>query len=147
MIAFGNFQIDPEFHRLFEDGRPVKIERIPLEMLIFLIRRRDSIVSRQEIADAVWGPDKFMEVDEGINTAIRKIRRALNENTDDPRFITTLVGCGYRFIATVEVLAEPAPEPAPVIDQPPPLALRRRLLCRSPQPRPIPTHQPHSPHR
>ncbi len=53
MISFGNFQLDPATHRLFEDGRPVKIERIPLDMLLLLIRRRDSVVSRQEIADAV----------------------------------------------------------------------------------------------
>jgi Tol biopolymer transport system component/DNA-binding winged helix-turn-helix (wHTH) protein len=113
MISFGNFQIDPVTHRLFEDGRPVKIERIPLDMLLLLIRRRESVVSRQEIADAVWGPGKFMEVDEGINTAIRKIRRALNENTDEPRFIATVVGRGYRFIAPVEGLAEPEPDPEP----------------------------------
>ena len=53
MISFGNFQLDPATHRLLEDGRPVKIERIPLDMLLLLIRRRDSVVSRQEIADAV----------------------------------------------------------------------------------------------
>jgi Tol biopolymer transport system component/DNA-binding winged helix-turn-helix (wHTH) protein len=102
MIAFGKFQIDPATHRLFDDGRPVKIERIPLEMLLFLIRRRDSVVSRQEIADAVWGPGRFMEVDESINTAMRKVRRALNENSEDPRFIATVVGRGYRFIGPVE---------------------------------------------
>ena len=126
MISFGNFQLDPATHRLFEDGRPVKIERIPLDMLLLLIRRRESVVSRQEIADAVWGPGKFMEVDEGINTAIRKIRRALNENTDEPRFIATVVGRGYRFIAPVEGLAEPesAPEPAPQTTAP----IRRRWL-------------------
>ncbi len=78
-----------------------------------------------------------MEVDEGINTAIRKIRRAFNENTDEPRFIATVVGRGYRFIAPVEGLAEPAPEPEPAPAPEPAID----------QPRPIPTRQPHPPHR
>jgi len=106
MITFGRFRIDREAHRLFDDGRPVKIERIPLDMLLFLIRRRDSVVSRAEIADAVWGPGKYIEVDEGINTAIRKIRRALNDNSEDPQYIATVVGSGYRFIGTVEEAVE-----------------------------------------
>lgn len=128
MISFGGFQIDPEAHRLFEDGRPVKIERIPLEMLLYLIRRRDSVVSRQEIADAVWGPGKFMEVDEGINTAIRKIRRALNENSDEPRLIATVVGRGYQFIGQVEEAVEKA-VPPPQRPAPRPGAGRGRLVA------------------
>jgi Tol biopolymer transport system component/DNA-binding winged helix-turn-helix (wHTH) protein len=128
MIAFDRFQIDPETHRLFEDGRPVKIERIPLDMLLFLIRRRDSVVSRQEIADAVWGQGKFMEVDEGINTAISKIRRALNENSDGPRFIATVVGRGYRFIGSVEGVVEEAALP-PQESAPRPAVGRGRLVA------------------
>jgi DNA-binding winged helix-turn-helix (wHTH) protein len=103
MISFSTFQIDPKAHRLLDDGRPVKIERIPLEILLFLIRRRNEVVSRQEIADAVWGPGKFMEVDESINTAISKVRRALNENSEAPRFVVTVVGRGYRFVGSVEL--------------------------------------------
>lgn len=127
MITFGKFQIDPATHRLFDDGRPVKIERIPLDLLLFLIRRRDAVVSRQEIADAVWGPGKFLEVDESINTAISKIRRALNENSDGPRYIATVVGRGYRFTGTVEGDIE---EPVPSAPQsvPPALDGRRRML-------------------
>lgn len=129
MIVFGGFQIDPESHRLFEDGRPVKIERIPLQMLNFLIRNREAVVSRQEIADAVWGPGKFIEVDEGINTAIRKIRRALNEDSGEPRFVATVVGRGYRFIATVAEPAAPAVEEQTIEPSPPPPpAVRRRWL-------------------
>lgn len=128
MIVFGRFQIDPETQCLFEDGRPVKIERIPFEILLFLIRRRDSVVSRQEIADAVWGPGKFLEVDESINTAIRKIRRALKDSSDDPRFITTLVGRGYRFTGPVEETVVEEPFPPPHEPAPPPAIGRRRLV-------------------
>jgi len=126
MIAFGSFQLDPETYRLFDDGRPVKIERIPLAVLLFLIRRRDSVVSRQEIADAVWGPGRFMEVDESINTAMSKVRRALNENSEEPRFIATVVGRGYRFIGSVEGAVEEAvPPPQESAQRPAP---RRRWL-------------------
>ncbi len=128
MIAFDRFQIEPETHRLLENGRPVKIERIPLEMLLFLIRRRQSVVSREEIAEAVWGPGKFLEVDESINTAISKIRRALNESSDEPRFISTVVGRGYRFIGTVEGVVE-RPGEATVPPQRPTVGGRRILAA------------------
>lgn len=127
MITFGDFQVDPKTHNLFENGRPVKIERIPLEILLVLIRRRGSVVSRQEIADAVWGAGKFLELDESINTAISKVRRALNENPEDPRFISTVVGRGYRFIGLVEGLVE-GPVPPTQESAPRPAFSRYRLV-------------------
>jgi len=59
-------------------------------------------VSRQEIAERIWGKDKYIEAEEGINTAVRKIRRAIDDNADEPHYIQTFVGRGYQFIGDVK---------------------------------------------
>jgi len=121
MFRFGPFLLDPRLPRLLQDGKPLKIEKIPLEILILLIRRRDRIVSREEIAEAVWGRDRFVEAADGINTAIRKIRRALDDNADEPRYIGTAVGRGYRFLGDIREEAEDQPKtpvPGEALPQP-----------------------------
>ncbi len=118
MFRFGSFVLDPRGPQLSQNGQPLKIEKIPLEILILLVRRRGQVVSRDEIAEAVWGRDKFVEAADGINTGIRKIRRALEDSVEEPRYIGTVVGRGYRFLGEVqeeaeETRAEPAAPPSP----------------------------------
>ena len=72
-----------------------------MELLILLVQRRGELVSREEIAERLWGKDVFLDVDHGINTAIRKLRLALRDDPEKPRFIETVVGRGYRFAAPV----------------------------------------------
>ncbi len=72
-----------------------------MELLILLVERRGGLVSREEIAERLWGKDAFHDIDHGINTAIRKIRLALRDDPEKPRFIETVTGRGYRFAATV----------------------------------------------
>lgn len=72
-----------------------------MELLILLVQRRGELVSREEIAERLWGKDVFLDVDHGINTAIRKVRRALRDDPEKPRFVETVVGKGYRFAAPV----------------------------------------------
>jgi TolB-like protein/DNA-binding winged helix-turn-helix (wHTH) protein/tetratricopeptide (TPR) repeat protein len=72
-----------------------------MDLLIFLIQRRGQLVSRDEIAERLWGKDVFLDVDHSINVAVRKIRTVLRDDPDKPRFIETVVGRGYRFAATV----------------------------------------------
>ncbi len=74
-----------------------------MDLLILLVERRAELVSRDEIGSALWGKDVFVEVDSGVHTAIRKIRQALADSVDSPRFLETVSGKGYRFIAPVEV--------------------------------------------
>lgn len=85
----------------------MRLERIPLELLIVLAKRNGELVTREEILESVWGKDVFVDADNSINTAIRKIRAALKEDTENPQFILTVPGKGYRFIA--RVLAEESP--------------------------------------
>jgi TolB-like protein/DNA-binding winged helix-turn-helix (wHTH) protein/Flp pilus assembly protein TadD len=79
----------------------VKLERIPMEMLILLVERGDDIVTREEIVARVWGNAVFLDTDNSIRGAIRKLRQALKDDAESPRFIQTVTGQGYRFIAPV----------------------------------------------
>jgi len=109
---FGGFELDCARYELRLEGRPLRLERIPTELLMLLLERDGALVSRQEIVDRLWGRDVFVDTEHGINTAIRKIRAALRDDADDPRFVQTVVGKGYRFAAELAV-ASPAPPSAP----------------------------------
>ena len=102
-FRFGDFELDVAGYQLRRRGRPVRLERQPMDLLILLVERRTELVSRQEIGNALWGNDVFVEVDSGVHTAIRKIRHALRDSADSPKFLETVSGKGYRFIAPVEV--------------------------------------------
>ena len=81
------------------DDRPLKLERIPMELLILLLEKNGQVVTRQEIIERLWGKDLFLDTEHGINTAIRKIGTALREDVERPRLIQTVSGKGYRFVA------------------------------------------------
>jgi DNA-binding winged helix-turn-helix (wHTH) protein len=101
-FRFGGFELDPAAYTLRRTGQRIRLEKIPMEVLVLLVRRPGLLVTRAEIQAALWGTDVFVEHDSGINTAVRKIRRALGDDAEHPRFLETVVGKGYRFIASLE---------------------------------------------
>lgn len=120
ILEFGDFRLDCDHFELSRAGRPLKLERKPLELLILLAQREGDLVTRAEIAQHLWGSEVFVDTEHGINTAIRKVRHALRDDPDHPRFVHTVTGRGYHFVGPVT--ASPPPEPAPVIAQPAPFA-------------------------
>ena len=82
-------------------GRVLKLERIPRELLRLLTERQDQIVTRDEIVERIWGKGAFLDTDNSINGAIRKIRQVLKDDAEQPRFIQTISGKGYRFIGDI----------------------------------------------
>jgi len=86
--------------------RTVKLEKIPMELLILLAESGGRLVTREEIEERIWGKDVFVDAEHGINTAIRKVRQALGDDSDEPRFVQTVQKKGYRFVAEVEVVVE-----------------------------------------
>ncbi len=101
-IRFGeDFELDLCPRRLRRGSHVLKLERIPLEILILLLERRGEIVSRDEIVARIWGNDVFLDTDNSIRGAIRKVRQALKDDPETPRFIQTVTGRGYRFIAPI----------------------------------------------
>ena len=106
-IAFGeDFELDLRPRRLRCGVRVVKLERIPLEILLLLLGHPGEVVTRDEIVARIWGNDVFLDTDNSIRGAIRKLRQALKDDPQTPRFIQTVTGRGYRFIAPVLPVAE-----------------------------------------
>jgi len=88
------------------------LEGLPLQLLMFLVENKGQMVTREQISSQLWSKDVFVDVDQGINTAIRKIRRALADDADQPQYLQTVVGRGYRFVAPIaeEVGSASSPE-------------------------------------
>ena len=107
-VRFDDFVLDFGRFQLMRSGCPLKLEGLPLQLLMLLIEKQGQVVTRERIADALWGKDVFVDVEQGINTAIRKIRMALDDNSGQPRYLQTVVGRGYRFIALINVEEEDA---------------------------------------
>jgi DNA-binding winged helix-turn-helix (wHTH) protein len=128
-FRFRDFVLDVAAYELRRNGHPVRLERQPMDLLILLVGRRGQLVSRSEIVDALWGKDVFVDVENGVNTAIRKLRQALRDSPDAPTFIETVPGKGYRFIATVEVQPDVVPSPLPPAAAPPSVVVGVQTLA------------------
>lgn len=109
---FGDFELDVAGYELRRRGRPLRLERQPMELLLLLVARRGELVSRSDIVARLWGDGVFVDVETGVNTAVSKVRQALRDSAEAPLFVETVQGKGYRFIAPVEVLDKPGSEPA-----------------------------------
>src|SRR5580698_6314547 len=125
VYQFGNFSLDCGKFELCRKGRRLKLERKPLELLVVLVSKHGQVVTRDEIAGCLWEREVFVDIEHGINTAIRKIRQILDDSSDMPQFVQTVSGSGYRFIAPVTVVepevAEPIQPSGDPVDLPPPL--------------------------
>lgn len=100
----GEIELDLGRYELRRRGRRVKLERKPMELLIFFVGRREQLVSRQDIVAKLWRSHLFIDTEPNINNIVRKIRAALGDNSAKPRFLETIVGKGYRFIGPVRVI-------------------------------------------
>jgi TolB-like protein/Flp pilus assembly protein TadD len=109
VLKFGPYDLDPAAWELRRRGKPVRLERLPMELLLLLVERQGTLVTRQEIATRLWDPNLFHDLDNGIHTAIRKVRQALNDSAQRPAFVQTVSGKGYRFLAPVTLAAERSP--------------------------------------
>jgi len=103
-VATREIELDLGRYELRRGGRRVKLEKKPMELLIFLVGRRDQLVSRDEIVAKLWRSDLFIDTEPNINNIVRKIRTALADESSKPHFLETVVGKGYRFIGPVRVI-------------------------------------------
>lgn len=106
-FRFEEFDLDVENCELRRSGHPVKLEQIPMRLLALLLQNPGRLVRRDTINEKLWGSNVFVETEHSINTAVNKLRAILRDDPRRPRFIKTVIGQGYCFIAKVEVL-EPA---------------------------------------
>jgi DNA-binding winged helix-turn-helix (wHTH) protein len=109
--SLNDMELDPGRYELGRQGRRVKLEKKPMELLIFLVSRREQLVSRQEIVARLWRSNLFIETETNINNIVRKLRAALGDDVAKPRFLETVVGKGYRFVGPVRVIDARYPRP------------------------------------
>jgi TolB-like protein len=96
-VQFGKFVLDLGRYELTCAGKAIHLERIPMDLLILLVRENGRLIGRDEIIERLWGKGLHFDTDNSINTAIRKIRHALRDNPGNPQYIETVLGKGYRF--------------------------------------------------
>jgi DNA-binding winged helix-turn-helix (wHTH) protein len=148
---FGIYEADVRAGELLREGSKIKLQEQPFQVLVALLEHPGEIITREDLRQRLWPSDTFVDFDHSLNTAINKLREALRDSANNPRFIETKARRGYRFIAPVQVIADegllivaeaaaPAPSVAsrtsgiPVVDDgelaaiPPPHPIRARTL-------------------
>ena len=111
IVHFGIFQIDLKARELHKAGVKVKLQEQPFRVLALLVERAGQVVTREELRQRVWPTDAYVAFDQGLNNAIKKVRDALGDSADSPRFVETLARHGYRFVAPVSALPQRHSEP------------------------------------
>src|ERR1039457_5646501 len=112
---FGPFELNTGEESLARNGTRVKVQDLPYRLLVMLLERPGEIVTREEVRQRLWPQNTFVEFDNSLGVAIRKVRDALNDDAEAPRYVETVPRRGYRFVAPVTAL-EPVGSP----DRPPP---------------------------
>src|SRR5712691_5705129 len=102
IVRFGIFEADLQSGELHKNGVKVPLQGQPFQVCVILLKHSGELVTREELRQRVWPEDTFVDFDHALNTAITKIRIALRDEADNPRFVETLPRRGYRFIAPVD---------------------------------------------
>jgi TolB-like protein/DNA-binding winged helix-turn-helix (wHTH) protein/tetratricopeptide (TPR) repeat protein len=110
LFRFGVFEIDMEAAELRKQGRRLKLQEQPFQILLLLLEHRGGLVSRDELKRKLWPDHTFVDFDHSLNTAVMRLREVLGDSSDNPRFIETVPKHGYRFIAPIDVITAPIQE-------------------------------------
>src|SRR5499427_10459874 len=102
LVQFGPFLVDLYTHEIRKDGARIRLIGQPFDILSVLLSKPGELVTREELHERLWPGDTFVDFDHGLNAAVNKLREALSDSVDTPRYVETLPRRGYRFIATVE---------------------------------------------
>lgn len=111
LFNFNDFTVNPRAHSIHKHGVRIKLHGQPFEILLLLLEHPGEVVTREELQAKLWPADTFIDFEHGVNTAVKKLRRALGDSADEQRFIETVPRVGYRFIAPVNVAEPPATAP------------------------------------
>jgi TolB-like protein/DNA-binding winged helix-turn-helix (wHTH) protein len=107
VIRFGLFELDLRSGQLRKNGSRIRISQQPVQVLVLLLERPGEVVTREELRQRLWSPDTFVDFDHGLNKSVQKLRDALGDSAESPRFIETIPRVGYRFIAPVKGSVRP----------------------------------------
>jgi TolB-like protein/DNA-binding winged helix-turn-helix (wHTH) protein/Tfp pilus assembly protein PilF len=129
VLRFEDFELDVRSGELRKGGGKIRLQEQPFKILVLLLDRPGEVITREELRHQLWPSDTFVAFDDGLNTAIKKLRQALDDAADTPRFVETLPRRGYRFIAPVEAkLAPGTAEPTFSVAPTDPLARPTRWI-------------------
>src|ERR1700745_603736 len=103
-LRFGVFELDPRAGELRKHGVRVRLQEQPFQVLATLLEHPGEVVTREELQKKLWPADTFVDFDHGLNKVINKIREALSDSAESPRFVETVARRGYRFVAEVKAL-------------------------------------------
>jgi DNA-binding winged helix-turn-helix (wHTH) protein len=112
VLRFDVFEVDLRAQELYKGGRRIKLQVQPFQVLAMMLERPGEVVTRDEMQKRLWPADTFVDFDHSVNTAIKKLRAALGDDKNKPRYVETLPKRGYRFLATVKGPAAPATQGA-----------------------------------
>ncbi len=112
-VHFGPFDVDLAAGELRKGGTKIKIQELPLRVLAVLLERPGAVITRDELREKLWAEDEFVEFEHSLNTAVNKLRSALGDAADHPRYIETIPKRGYRFSGGIEKGAVRQPRPGP----------------------------------
>src|SRR6266478_697939 len=115
-LRFGLFELDLQAGELRKSGVKIKLQEQPLQVLIALLQKPGEVVTREELRRKLWNAETFVDFEHSLATAINKIREALGDSAENPRFVETLPRRGYRFIAPVNGLQRDAQSPATAVE-------------------------------
>ncbi len=101
-LVFGPFEVDHRTGELFKHGIPIRLPGQPFQILIALLESPGELITREQLRDRIWGDGRNVDFEHGMNVAVNRLRRALSDSADEPRYVETVPGKGYRFIGTVE---------------------------------------------
>lgn len=117
ILRFDEFELHLKAGELYKSGRKIRLQGLPVRVLAILLELKGELVTREELREKLWAADTFVDFEHSLNTAIAKLRRALNDEAEKPRYIETLPRRGYRFVGSVVgKLAAPKQSSAPVAD-------------------------------
>jgi DNA-binding winged helix-turn-helix (wHTH) protein/tetratricopeptide (TPR) repeat protein len=119
---FGPFELDPEASTLARKGTPIRLQDLPFRLLLMLVERPGELITREEMRQRLWPENTFVEFDNSLGVAIRKIRESLNDQAEAPRYVATIPRRGYRFVAPVIVQGGEEPPAPPMLPPTPVLA-------------------------
>lgn len=130
-VQFAEFKADLGSGRLWRNGEPVPIQDLPFRLLAALLERPGELVTRAELTARLWGSDTFVDPVAGLNTAVAKLREALDDRADGPRFVETVPKRGYRFIGTIGAADPGTPKAGVERDSDAPRAMSRGSSARA----------------
>src|SRR3954470_22403545 len=115
VYRFGLFEADARTGELRKQGRPLRLRGRPFDILLLLLERAGDVISRDELRQQLWPADTFVDFDHGVNSAMNRLREALGDSAENPRFIETLPRRGYRFVAPIHVVQTARAVAAPMV--------------------------------